>query len=247
MLKPFIAIAAAILCTTAQAAPRHTVIDQCSWAHPGADRYTGTVADALEAQTDMPADVRDTIARRMADLTSYDDIATITRDSIIGKRAYWPDLSMMHFGSKGRVCIGVDRSMWQPTDAERALIWCEGEYCVALPTVCGNVSRVYKLELPVSDALPDDVLDALWPAQHLDALPPQPGLPVAPDSPRRSLYGAPYYYGVPYWLPYGYPSPTAQVGPVVPVPPMAVPEPGTWALVVAGLMALWRRRGPCGK
>jgi len=116
-----------------------TVGSGCSWAHPGANPYRGEPAAVL-ADFAMSDDTRRQLRVLMA-ARRYTDVVTITRDHIGGQHAY-TDLRQMHSGH-GQVCHGsVDRSAWSPTHEERALVYCVGDTCVVVPTVCNNVSLV---------------------------------------------------------------------------------------------------------
>lgn len=117
----------------------------CSWDHPGADVYRGDVAAAVDHYTDIPPATRAALKRRMA-AYQYDEIATIHRDSIEGRHRYG-DLRDMHFG-QGQVCRSVTRDNWPAGRVERGLVYCEGETCLIVPTVCRNVSRVTRVPAP---------------------------------------------------------------------------------------------------
>jgi hypothetical protein len=116
-----------------------TVGAGCSWAHPGANPYRGDPQSAL-ADFAMSDDTRRQLHVLMA-AHRYTDAVTITRDGIVGQHRY-ADLRLMHSGH-GQFCQGqVDRSAWSPTHEERGLVYCVGETCVVVPTVCNNVSRL---------------------------------------------------------------------------------------------------------
>lgn len=121
------------------------VTSMCAWSEPGAARYTGDHAEAIEAYADIPPEARARL-RIKVQAHAYDDHVVITRDDIESERyAYRPELTGMHFGSKGMVCANVNRSKWKDGAFERALVYCDGPHCVAIPSVCGNVSRVTRL------------------------------------------------------------------------------------------------------
>jgi hypothetical protein len=103
----------------------------------------GNVVQAVERYTNIPLDVRDRLKRRM-EARQYDEIVTIRRDSITGVHRYGADIRDMHFGA-GRVCRTVTRTAWAPSAVERGLVYCEGEHCIVVPTVCRNVSRITRL------------------------------------------------------------------------------------------------------
>ena len=128
-----------------------TTPSACSWAHPGANPYRGDPTHAL-ADFDMPAATRRQLRGLMA-AHHYTDVVTITRGDIVGTDGY-ADLREMHSGG-GQVCHGsVDRSAWSPDRRERGLVYCVGDMCVIVPTICNNVSLVTRK--PVPEEAPDD-------------------------------------------------------------------------------------------
>lgn len=143
----------------------------CSWAHPGANPYRGDPPAAL-ADFTMPEETRRQLRALMA-AHRYTDIVTITRDGIVGQRQYG-DLREMHSG-RGQVCHGgVDRSAWSAKHEERGLVYCIGETCVIVPTVCNNVSLVTRKpdEASVLDGAdePIDISPAAGPPAAQDAV-----------------------------------------------------------------------------
>jgi hypothetical protein len=167
----------------------------CSWAHPGANPYRGDPVHAL-ADFDMPAGTRQKLRAAMA-AHQYTDVATITRDDIVGAQGY-TDLREMHSGS-GQVCHGsVDRSAWAATRHERGLVYCADAVCVIVPTICNNVSLVSRKpdHVAVLDDTPIDIEPAAGPkpapadaataptdVAALDFLPASPLAGAAPDVP----------------------------------------------------------------
>ena len=182
-----------ILSTSLVAAPAG-----CSWAHPGANPYRGDPVQAL-ADFDVPEDTRAKLRALMA-AHHYTDVATITRDDIVGARGY-TDLREMHSG-RGQVCHGsVDRTAWSPARHERGLVYCADDACVIVPTICNNVSLVSRKpdrEAPLDEG-PIDIEPSAGPppgpanatsttpsdtAPPLDFTPiPGGGLPDLPESP----------------------------------------------------------------
>lgn len=118
-------------------------LKSCSWDRPGKNPYMGELSAAVDRYTDIPAAVRSKLKERIA-RQQYDDVVVIKRDTITseGKFIYAAAIRDMHFGDKGRMCNTVTRTRWKPTMTERGLVYCEGEQCVMVPTVCRNVSRV---------------------------------------------------------------------------------------------------------
>lgn len=141
-----------LLFVTALAAAASTV-PVCSWDRPGANPYMGDVVAAVDHYTDLPLATRQALKKRMA-ARQYDDVAVIKRDSIAGKHRYGSEIADMHFGP-GQVCRSVTRSKWTDKAEERGLVYCEGEHCIIVPTVCRNVSRVSRVAPQRADAGPD--------------------------------------------------------------------------------------------
>jgi hypothetical protein len=134
-------------------------LPSCSWDKPGADPYMGSMEAAVDRYRDIPPDVRDRLKARMR-TRAYDDIATIGRDKIEGKRSY-SNLRDMHFGN-GRICRQVTRTKWLSTAVERGLVYCEGEHCLIVPTVCRNLSRITAdtpLDIETAAGPPEDPID----------------------------------------------------------------------------------------
>ena len=211
-------------------------IAACSWDRPGANPFTGDVVAAVDRYQDIPPAVRQVLKARMA-ARRYDEIATITRDEIRGAHRY-EGLRDMHFGS-GTVCRTVTRDRWASGAVERGLVYCEQGHCLIVPTVCRNVSRVTRVPPapPLQPPPPDDPLRGAlqvpggsggmsW-AQRLD----DTGGELVGEPRRRALDDP----GAPAW-PTPTDLPTVAALPTVVEP---VPEPGTWALMLAGLAGVW--------
>lgn len=237
-------------------------MDTCRWNKPGADRYTGNVVEAVDHYADIPPAIRERLKERMAE-HRYDDVVTITRDGIRGERTYAPGITDMHFG-QNRVCREVTRKRWHPDRQHKGLVYCEQGYCLMLPTVCGNLSRIQ----PATSDEPLDIEPAAGPSPRaadvppvpqaagappldIDALPPTaagyPTEPVAAPAAPPSIF--PPWRSDPYFPPV-WPSPPIWVPPPVfpPTVTPGVPEPAQWLQLVAGgavLMAWgWFGRRP---
>ena len=244
-----------ILSTSLVAAPAG-----CSWAHPGANPYRGDPVRAL-ADFDLPEATRAKLRTMMA-AHRYTDVATITRDDIVGVRGY-TDLREMHSGH-GEVCHGsVDRSAWSAKRRERGLVYCADDACVIVPTICNNVSLVSRKPDRVAalDDGPIDIEPAAGPPQAPpSATPPgSPGdgplgfIPTPGDGGGGSPDVPPGGGAIPPGgggAPIGSNPPCCDSGPIGPVgpggppvvtPPPAVPEAPTALLLLAGLGALWLR------
>ena len=143
-----------LLLTTALLASTAT-LPACSWDRPGVNPFMGNVVASVDRYADIPSDVRARLKQRMT-ARRYDEVATISRDAITGKARYSPELREMHFG-QGTVCRSVSRSGWSAKMVERGLVYCEGEHCLIVPTVCRNLSRVTRL--PNEKVSADDTLE----------------------------------------------------------------------------------------
>lgn len=144
-------VAVALYAAQACAAPT------CSWDRPGANPYTGDVPAAVAAYSDIPAPVREKLRARMQRI-EYDELVEIRRDSITGKAGRYGNLREMHFGGGG-FCPSVTRAKWSADHVERGLVYCEDGYCLIVPTVCRNVSRIDALWSPAATE-PRDALDS---------------------------------------------------------------------------------------
>lgn len=116
----------------------------CSWDSPGIDPYKGNPVAALNDYHLDPA-VKQRLATKMG-IFNYDEIVDISSDSISGNKGTYENLREMHFG-KGRVCHGpVTRTKWAKGSIQRAMVYCDSEskVCVAVPTICNNVSLIDK-------------------------------------------------------------------------------------------------------
>ncbi|HEX5341730.1 MAG TPA: MHFG family PEP-CTERM protein [Duganella sp.] len=98
----------------------------------------------MDRYTDIPAAVRSTLKRRLAEGQS-DDKVSITRDHIAGKYQSDPAIRDMHFG-RASVCATVTRDKWAETRNEPGAVYCVGEHCILVPRICGNVSRITRTD-----------------------------------------------------------------------------------------------------
>lgn len=254
-----------ILVTMALAASGAT-LPQCSWDRPGVNPFMGDVVAAVDRYQDIPAATRAKLKARMQK-RNYDEMVTITRESINGQAEYSPQINAMHFG-QGSVCGTVTRARWTDQMQERGLVYCEDGECILVPTVCRNVSRIKRTKQAAAPAAATNVASSTREGEDPQALlemdPTGAGVPgggapatVAGSEPSFSQVaalpsGQPVATGPS--LPGSFtgggltPPPGGGLGGIPPLPPgvtTPVPEPETWALMLAGLATVgWvaRRR-----
>jgi len=260
-----------LIATLALAVSAGSTLPQCSWDRPGVNPFMGDVVAAVDHYTDIPAATREKLKARMK-ARSYDDIAVIERDAIKGKATYAPEITDMHFGP-GAVCRSVTRSKWTATTQERGLVYCVDGQCILVPTVCRNVSRIRRLDKPtaVAPAQAANVASstreggedmsplefeapAAGPAP--DSFASKSGVPALADGGGAPGGNAPSPIGThgggmgPALVDQGMPAlppgavKTAESRPELPLDTPAVPEPGTWAMIAAGLLVIglrWKR------
>lgn len=116
----------------------------CSWDHPGANPYRGPIVQSVKAAVaryGLPVETQYLLVEkaRTLDVTAT---VVITREGIESHDGVATNLRDMHYG-KGRICKGeVLRTRWADQHAETALVYCARGECIAIPTICGNVSRI---------------------------------------------------------------------------------------------------------
>lgn len=121
------------------------ILDVCSWDNPGHNPYTGSVEYAV-ANMDIPSHERAALIKAIKN-KDYVDLVVITKNDIKGitDRKYEPNISNMHFGSKGVVCKTVTRNMWPAKHIERAMVFETPTVTVIWPSACGNYSVIHKV------------------------------------------------------------------------------------------------------
>lgn len=235
------------LCIVSSITHAATLIPVCSWNNPGQNPYMGDLREAVLMQSDIPVDVLYRLAHRV-DRKEYDELVKIKRDSIEGTKAtYSSHIWNMNFGSRGRVCMTVDRSKWQDQAFEMAMVFCEGQYCILLPEVCRNISRIMRLPGELAretiPSLPMETFESL-------ASTPTPSAFVAielgqPDD--SSMVASSSFQDVHQTIPKMGFIPTDNYGGKgghVGVIAAPVPEPSTWIMMLVGLVGLlaWSSR-----
>ena len=246
----FIAVLAAYaLANNAQAS---TVATQCNWNNPGADRYTGDQAEALNNYKDIPQEIR-TILKKKINAHQYDDHISISRIGMVGKQNYANGRDM-HWG-QNKMCKGeFSISKWNYMHTEAALVYTYKGYSIAIPSVCGNVFRLDLLaggnKTTGGGSVPESSTPETPPSEPQNDVPfseVPTGGSVTPQTPsvnwpsdpnqnslipqrEREINPVPPMPSIPYGFVPQMPTPIVNI-PVVP----AVPEPATYALMLLGL------------
>lgn len=159
-LGALLVAAALIAASTASNAAVLRPVESCSWDKPGADALVNMIPPTVENFADIPRETRQRLSARM-NRRAFDDFITIRRDSISGKYRYAAQINQMQFGN-GTICKNVKRNGWAPTHLTRALVYCEDNYCVMVPTELRNVALVKRLtETRMAEAVPADEPDLL--------------------------------------------------------------------------------------
>ena len=133
-------IPAIIVTLIAYAFANNAQANTCDWNNPGANRYTGNQAEALNNYKDIPQEIR-TILKEKINAHQYDDHITISRIGMVGKQNYANGRDM-HWG-QNKMCKGeFNISKWNYMHTENALVYTYKGYSIAIPSVCGNVFRL---------------------------------------------------------------------------------------------------------
>lgn len=143
-MKRYLAILLCLLSTSAQAVTMSQ--RDCSWDNPGADPYRGNVSDAVDYFIEIPKDIRTTLKTRITAHQPDEEVA-ITKYAVRSYTGafYSPVISDMHFGPN-LVCNSVTRHRWPENMVQPAEIYCEGRYCIIVPRICGNISRIERAD-----------------------------------------------------------------------------------------------------
>lgn len=236
-------------------------VAKCDWDRPGVNPFMGDVVAAVDRYRDIPPLVRTRLKQRMAD-RNFDEFVTIGRDSIKGENHYDPKIRDMHFGA-GTVCGNVSRAGWSASTKQASLVYCEGDHCILVPTVCRNVSRIHRLGTSEpkrgradvggpgsSTSLADEPAP---PGSELEIVPRGGSATTKPVVLERAPAVPPGLIGYQGGIPvtpigtggFGPPfrdGPTTGIDltpvPETNVPAVPVPEPGQWMMMGLGLVAV---------
>ncbi|WP_343635650.1 S8 family serine peptidase [Roseateles sp.] len=122
----------------------------CSPALPSQLRSDQAPTQALDRYTDLNPAVRDALARRIAQLR-VDDLVMLGRDGVHGQYRYEDDIRHALIG--GQLCDRLDLSSWKPAAEASALVFCEGDTCVAMTVEGRMLARLARRKPDAFDAL----------------------------------------------------------------------------------------------
>lgn len=113
----------------------------CNWDNPGQAPFRGGDTVAAVESYNFPTPAKLELVYKIQ--KGYNDATVyITRDEIKTAFGAADNLRDMHF-SGGKKCYGyVSRSTWPVNHEQKALVYCSGQYCLAVPVICGNISRI---------------------------------------------------------------------------------------------------------
>ena len=119
---------------------------KCNWNNPGSNPFRGNDISLALDNYNFNNHVKSELEYKIS--KGYNDyFVEITKDSINTSYGYASNLRDMHFTKT--MCKGdVDRSAWKDSHTEQALVYCSGGECVAVPVVCGNISRIDYIPKP---------------------------------------------------------------------------------------------------
>lgn len=228
------------LCNNAQAANSN-----CDWNNPGANRFIGNHANAIDNYTDIPVSIRAELKKKI-NAHNFDDHITIDKLGMSGKLSYSNGRDM-HWG-QNKMCKGeFNISQWKSTHQERAVVYTYNGYSIAIPSVCGNVFRLTLIggnsTASVTTTTPETFIPEVTPTESEVPQGSTPSenttvnWPSNPEKQQNSVIPSQErdFMPVPPMpvTPAFFVVPQNNI-PVLPVIP-AVPEPSTYALMLLGL------------
>lgn len=112
----------------------------CKW-HPGAAPYKGDTVKALDDYPWIGPTTKMRLGARLK-VRDYDTVVRVYKDRIedeFGHLLFRNTITHMHYKG-GKVCDVVDRSDWAPDHFERAFAYTDGLTVVFVPFDCDNVA-----------------------------------------------------------------------------------------------------------
>lgn len=112
----------------------------CSWDNPGINPFTGNVRQAIISYGFPESEVEKLVYRIKR--SDFDTVVFITKDGINSFFGTSSNLRDMHWGKNEKCSGSVKRTKWSEGRQERASVYCSDFGCVAIPKICGNISRI---------------------------------------------------------------------------------------------------------
>lgn len=166
-------VLASFVLAAAAASPTPIAKPPCAPARPSLLRADLAPAQGLERYTDLSPAVRDALARRIAQLR-VDDLVMLSRTGVRGQFRY--DDEIRHALVGGQLCDRLDLSAWKPTEEASALVFCEGDTCVAMTVEGRMLARLIRRKPDAFDALAQALrVRPGGPQAELDLPPPAAG------------------------------------------------------------------------
>lgn len=205
------------------------------WSKPGLNPYVLSVPDAVDNYKDIPKETRAKLKQMMQPPHKPTDTVLIGASTITGKQEY-ANLRDMHWGKARTFTAGaVTRNLWSSQDTQRAFVYCADGYCIAVPFVCRNVSRIDVL--PVEELKNEPVVTVVTDGVSFEEASIKEQVP-------NTLEVGEYGYDTKYFS-------SIQFTPVyiykhdvnfLTKPPVfiaaPVPEPSTYALMIVGMLGV---------
>jgi hypothetical protein len=113
----------------------------CDWNSPGFNPFRGGNIEAAISSYGF-----DDVAKRELVYKiqkGYNDATVfITKEDIKSAFGKASNLRDMHFARNSRCTGSVSRTSWSNSDVQPALVYCHKTDCIAVPIICGNISRI---------------------------------------------------------------------------------------------------------
>lgn len=160
----------------APTAPAMAAAALCAPARPTQLQSDLAPVTGLDRYTDLSPQVRTALSERIARLR-VDDVVTLGSAGVVGQYRY--DGEIRHALTGGQLCDRLDLSAWKPDIRVRALVYCEGDACVAVTVDSHVMARLTRHKPDALDALAQALrVRPGGPQQELLVPPPAAGAPA---------------------------------------------------------------------
>jgi hypothetical protein len=169
-------LAAAASAHPAPTAPASAAAALCAPARPTQLKSDLAPVTGLDRYTDLSPEVRMALSERIARLR-VDDVVTLGSSGVVGQYRY--DGEIRHALTQGQLCDRLDLSAWKSDIRVRALVYCEGDACVAVTVDSHVMARLTRHKPDALDALAQALrVRPGGPQQELLLPPPAAGAPA---------------------------------------------------------------------